>query len=280
MPLNATYFQYFSAIGFPVSNQIDFERLLKLTLERGRSLPIIGGKYVVWQPGDGVELWVKIKDRGIRSCLPHFSGEGVLSILVSQLSGRTHEFTDGALRGTALADSGAYPLLLDLPDFESTAPHLAAQERVSMQVAALAREMYCFAEDRDYLAWARTNGRGNAPSLEMLEAIDALPGESLPDAALVTVTARVLKAQMRTNPATQQSFITLTAQAPGGTVDVATEPRVASGDLVVGGLIHGTFRLTGRVRESASTRDTPEPETKSSATPVLSRLTQWVRGSS
>lgn len=297
MSLRANYFRHFGAIGFPVHNQVEFEHLLKRALESGRMVPAVTGKYVAWAPGEGVEVWVKIKDRSVVRCTPHYVGEGALMVEATALYARSaDEVADGALRGAVLpveAGSAAYPAIFDLPGFEAVGSRLSLPATVSIQAAALAQEMRCFATEAAYVAWRQQNvppedttgvngSDHTAASVTFPDftAADLSPG-AIP-AATVRLTGRVLKAQMRTNPATGQNFLALVVRAPGGgTLDIAAEPQTASGDLTVGGVVTGTFRLSGRVQEvSAAASDTAAAtESPRSAAPaVLSRLTHLLRG--
>jgi hypothetical protein len=116
------YFSHFSAVGFPINSQVEFERLLKMAFETGQSVPLPGGngKYVLWEPGEAVQLWVKVKDRVVLGCAPHFRGEGSVQVEVQGFYPRPENIavTDGALLGTALptdAASRAFPLVADMP---------------------------------------------------------------------------------------------------------------------------------------------------------------------
>jgi hypothetical protein len=284
MQRHLDYFSHFNAVGFPISSQIEFERLLKMAFESGQPVPIQNGKYVVWEPGEGVQLWVKVKDRVVLGCSPHYRGEATLKVEVQSFHSRPEDIaaTDGALRGTALpvdAASSSFPLVADVPGFEATASRVTPPQIVTVQVTGFAREINCFPNSD---AFAKFQGTKNAPESESflfpgLAAAPSAEGLTLAEAQII---ARVLKASLRINPVTQQSFIALVVAAPGGgTIDIVATPQAASGELLAGGIIQGTFWLSGRVLDTLPSSEAPE-RTSHGLSPILSRLTGWVRGGS
>ncbi len=289
MQRHLDYFSHFQAVGFPISSQIEFERLLKMAFETGQAIPLLNGKYVVWEPGEGVELWVKVKDRVVLGCSPHYRGEGTLTTEVQGFYSRPEDIavTDGALLGTVLptdAASGPFTLVADVPGFEAAASRVVPPQTITLQVTGFAREMNCFPNSAAFAQWQSTQSDPQNtesfrfPGLTVASPVPAAGG-LVPAEALIT--ARVLKARMCNNPITQQNFIALVAATPsGGTIDIVASPQVASGELLEGGIIQGAFWLSGRVLDSLGTSsDTSQPKNQK-ALPLLSRLTGWVRGGS
>lgn len=291
MQRHLDYFSHFSAVGFPLRSQIEFERLLKMAFETGQAIPIPGGKYVVWEPGEGVQLWVKVKDRAVLGCAPHYSGEGKLQVEVQKFYARPENsaVTDGALLGTALsafADSPPLPLVVDMPGFEETVSRTSLPRTVTVQATAFAREITCFPTADAFADWQ--SRQKEAPDARLESFLFPVLAERQPTSvagslvsAEARITGRVLKAQRRTNPITHQTFIALVVAIPGGsgTIDIAASPQAASGELLVGGLIQGTFWISGRIMPAASAPEIPERAAPRLA-PMLSRLTGWARGGS
>ncbi|MBC8102907.1 MAG: hypothetical protein H7Z41_10000 [Cytophagales bacterium] len=276
MQRHLNYFSHFGAIGFPINSQIEFERLLKLAFESGQAVPFPGGKYVCWSPGEGVELWVKVRDRSVVGCAPYYRGEGRLTVALEAFHARSYEasVTDGALSGAVLpaeAAGAAFPIIVDLPGFEATVSRVVPPQTVTLQATAFALEMNCVADAAALADWRDAQqDRGTAATDD---------GIALAEASL---TARVLRASLRTNPITQQNFLALVVQAPGGgTLDIVASHRAASGELIVGGTVQGDFWISGSILDATSSLDVPGRSGeagKDAPIPVLSRLTNWVRG--
>ena len=279
-----SHFRYLTTVGFQVARQIEFERLLKMAFESGATIPLVNGKYYLWEPGGGIQIWVKVKDRVVLACAPHYSGEGAMRASIEGFYARPPEIsvTEGAFVGTALpadSESAGFPLVVDVPGFEAVASRVVPPQTRTVQIAAFAREMTCFPTVEAFAQWQRT--AKNAPISESFVFAEApLTGtvSSGPAPAEAVITAQVLKAGLQINPITQQNFIVLLVRTPdGSTVDVVAHQQVASGELLAGGIIRGTFWLSGSILESTSPSESAAPTVQIKA-PMLSRLTGWVRG--
>jgi hypothetical protein len=65
--------------------------------------------------------------------------------------------------------------------------------------------------------------------------------------ARAAISGRVLATQTITNPVTSQKFYWARIHTQGGELDVVADPQVVQGQLVVGGVIYGSFWLSGRL---------------------------------
>src|SRR5918999_1238499 len=94
---------------------------------QGTVLPTRGGRYVVWEPGAGAQLWVAIEESGaVRGMNPHFAGP---SRAVLGLAERVERSADGPFDGAFIGWTGAmaedpatgdFPLVFDMPDARQT----------------------------------------------------------------------------------------------------------------------------------------------------------------
>src|SRR4051812_36390839 len=121
---------HFSALGFRVTDEEGFHKLVQQAANAGRSMPTPRGEYLRWAPGAGVELWIQVnRQRELTGCNPHFAGEARMEVQgVKTLPGDS-ETLDGSLYAWAAPqgeepESGAYPFVVDLPDFDLVAGHL------------------------------------------------------------------------------------------------------------------------------------------------------------
>ena len=269
-----------------MARQIEFERLLKMAFESGSEIPLLNGKYYLWEPGGGIQIWVKVKDRVVLGCTPHYSGEGVMKARIQGFYARPEEIsvTEGAFLGTALpadGESAGFPLVVDMPGFESTASRIVPPQTVTVQIAAFAREMTCFPTVEAFAQWQRTTKNTPVSESFVFEETPLMGNASGgPAPAEALITAQVLKAGLQINPITQQNFIALVVRTPdGSTIDVVANSQAASGELLAGGIIQGTFWLSGTILGTASSPET-QSQTINSKAPMLSRLTGWARGGS
>src|SRR5262245_8219168 len=64
------------------------------------------------------------------------------------------------------------------------------------------------------------------------------------------LTGRVIDTALRINPVTKSEFLWAKVQTFGGVFDVVADPLIVSGAVVEGGIIHGSFWLSGRLRNA------------------------------
>lgn len=239
---------HLSDIGFPVRGTGDIEELVQRATEEGG----LSEPYIRWAPGQGVELWLQVTPEGeVVGFNPHFAGAGRMRIGGVQLISSEEFPLDGCIHGWAdpedeEAESGLFPLVIDIPDFEHVRGRIATGEAVTVQVAAFAHELSCYASDEAFDA-AQEQGFKWAPEAFMPMGLFGPDGEDVPPRAEALLSGHVRQAELRTNPVTGEPFHCLSVQTLGGVVDVVADPSVVDGAPVVGGVVQGTFWLSGRV---------------------------------
>lgn len=251
---------HFGAVGFPVGSAADLASLAKLAAVGGTSYESEQGFYVACSPGEGIELWVQFdRQRQLIGCNPHFSGQGRLRVGVGRKVLDPRAPLDGAIYGWAepkpLPDArqspGMYPLQVDLPDFGITAKGLPTPSVVTMQIAAFAHQLLTFASDDEF-------AQPSNPLSKLATEAFIPSGLFRPDGQPVNpprseamLTGHVLAASLLKNPVTQIGFYHLHIQSLGGTFDVVASPKVVTGPApAVGGVVAGTFWLSGRIVET------------------------------
>ncbi len=249
-----------STIGFPVASQHAYVDLTMRVAREGGSVPFPGGRYILWSPGGGAELWVRVAAGGPieGGAVPHFAGPGRVKVSVIGVERHREHPTDGMIRAWADPEgpdpeSGAYPFLVDVPDFERVAgalPELPAA--AVLQVAAFARQLDCWADEDAYHEAEREKwgGRPGFASESFIPSGTFVPGGGDREVAEAIFTGEVEEAERVTNPATGASFHRLLVKTLGGRYDVVADPTVPNGEPAAGGVVQGTFWLTGRVVEA------------------------------
>lgn len=247
---------HFSAIGFPVAELADFQAFARHALHTSEGLRQAyahpHGRYVLWTPGSGIEVWLETDPDGqaIRGMAPHFRGASEMRLgLIERCPDPQAPHAGGMQAWGALADDadpaiGLFPLMVDLAAF-ALAPSPPAI--VTAQVAAFAHTLTCWpsedaydtAQEEDEIRLAAEHFipsglfRPEGGELEQPEAHAILGG-------LVLMTCRVV------NPATQRVFHHMLVRTLGGTVDIVADPAVVKNDPVAGGIATGSFWLSAR----------------------------------
>jgi len=257
----------FSTIGFDVGSQEDFVALARVAVERGERVPCPFGEYLVWSPGGGAQLIVQVDDqRRLVGANPHFEGPARIRVAVTHTARDGEHPMDGYVHAWAgprndEPESGDYPFVVDMPDFDAATDGLVVPGLGSMQIAAFARTLACWQDDASYAAaeeakWA-AKGYSSGDKVRGFSAEsfipsgtfslgDPPPGGFVPKAEAI-FTGHVLLAELATNGHSGLPFHHLVVKTLGGEYDVVADPTVPEGEPVVGGVVQGTFWLTGRL---------------------------------
>ena len=228
--------------------QSEFQRLIRSVAREGAFLDSKEGTYLRWSPGAGAELWIQANlDREIIGCNPHFTGEASMRISVTQTFHSIDRPLDGRFFGWVEPKdeknptTGLYALSVEMPDYSLSETRLFKHPVITVQIAAFAEEIANFPNERSFAF----SPFSNTMALPTVLQPDCEAGDG--EAPVAKISGFVLKAELRTNPLTEQTFLYALLETHGGTVDV-----VASNDLLpetpaVGSVLAGSFWLSGRM---------------------------------
>jgi hypothetical protein len=247
---------HLSDIGFDLTTEEEFDELACHAYELGRRLRVEQGVYLYWSLGDGVEIWGQLDhEENFIGFNPHFVGESVISVgLTARIERAEASVLDGAFHGWASpsgdeAESGHYPFIFDAPDFR-LCDSVKLPSIVEVQIAAFAHELSAFESEAAYDASQSERPRFAAESFipSGLFTADEESGGS--PQAYAILTGHVLNTSLRINPVTKSEFLWAKVQTYGGVFDVVADPLIVNGAVVKGGIIHGSFWLSGRLQNS------------------------------
>ncbi|OYD07630.1 hypothetical protein [Paludifilum halophilum] len=249
---------HFSDIGFNADSDEEIMSLLRQAAQEGQPVESTNGHYLFWSPEEGIQLWLQVDPEGtVIGFNPHLAGKGRIRAALTEeqpepdmtMEGGFHAWADPSGESP---DTGAYPFLFDMPDYDRYRGHLALPQTVNTQIAAFAHELYSFADEDAYASFQRENDLRFTPesfvSSGLLIASEAKT-EERPEATAV-FTGRVLETERRTNPTSGRPFYHLHVRTLGGTFDVAADPDIIQGEPVPGGIVQGSFWLSGRIIDS------------------------------
>ena len=245
---------HLTSLGFLVTTEKDFRHYVFAASEFGQKLESPNGSYTVWALGNGIELWVQTNlHRRILGMKPHFSGHSRMKVGLSRRIVRSDQsILDGALYASAdpqdeKAESGTYPFVFDLPDYDLH-NDVAIPGSATIQLAAFAHELQGFESEGAYETVQGSDVRFATESFipSGLFTPGSRGGREQPVAQAI-FSGRVLVTQILTNPVTSQRFYWARVHTLGGEVDVVADPQVVQGKVVKGGIIRGTFWLSGRL---------------------------------
>ena len=242
---------HFSSIGFPIYSEEALEELVQ-TLEVNEVFETMHGHYLLSAPGKGVELWLQADhDRNLIGIHPHFSGSGRMKVALTTTLTDEEMPLDGSFHGWADPEdddpeSGCYPFLFDAPDFFTHDTENPLTRTVTVQLAAFAEELNYF---RDEEAYYRSQEEGEISyAVESFIPIGLFTdkAEASPSAHAL-FTGRIQDVEIKVNPLTKNSFYHILVQTLGGSFDVVSDPSLLDEKPIIGGVVSGTFWLSGRI---------------------------------
>jgi hypothetical protein len=230
----------FACLGFADNGgEPDLRRLIPKILS-GKRMPTEAGVYVQWSPGADAELWLQLNPAGeVIGLSPHFDGYGSMPVSSIQAITRAGESAlDGAFHAWCQPD--LYPFVFDAPDARLFASSLSTGI-MKLQLAAFAQELAAYATEAEFM-----NAQSGSTPYASRSFVPSGLFTSHEPSAHAFVTGHVLRAQQRLNPFTGLEFQWALVETYGGTVDVLAEPATIVGPIEIGGVVQGTFWLSGR----------------------------------
>jgi len=245
---------HMTTLGFLVSTEQDFRHYVYQTTEFGEKIESRNGSYTCWTPGAGIELWAQTNlHRRLLGMNPHFRGQSNVRV---QITGRIPRYEssilDGAFYGWACPspigsnDQFHVPFIFDVPDYDVYDwVHIPCTTRV--QLAAFVIQARCFSDEERYYTAFINEEQGQSLLTFTPRKMFTPNGRVRPARAEATFSARVLSAEMLTNPVTWQKFYCARLLTLLGELDMVADPQVVLGRLAAGAIIHGDFWLSGRL---------------------------------
>ena len=245
---------HLSSIGFQAESEEQFRDLAETAAQSARPIRTRKGVYLHWCCGSGAELWLQANHRReLIGMNPHFAGTSITRVaLTSRLARPDDTDLDGAFQGWAdptegKPGSGAYPFVFDSPD-AACSDGLSLPTEVDVQIAAFAADLALYESDEAFDA-SQTESAKLASEAFIPSGLFSPDGEPTdPPKALAIIAGHIQDAQERVNSMTNQSFWWVKVRTFGGVFDVVADPELVTAPVVVGGVLSGSFWLTGRIR--------------------------------
>ncbi|MBM3475679.1 MAG: hypothetical protein FJX75_20635 [Armatimonadetes bacterium] len=254
---------HFTSLGFysPGVRSVDahVREIAQDATESGTRIAADGGAYVVWRPGEGIEVWLQLNQHDeITGGDPHFVGPGRVVVGITEVQADVDSPLAGSIKGWAdpqggMADDGEYPFTFWVPNLQQVRERVRPGKRVTFQIAAFAHELTCFASEEERqkdAVGSRFAPESFMPGIMAAIASRRAPAEGEPEPPEGMFTGYIQQAEELTNPATGQPFHRLLVKTLGGTYDVVADPAVLKGTPTVGGLAQGVFWLSGQPVET------------------------------
>lgn len=242
---------HFSSIGFDINTDGDLRGLINEAISAGESVASPHGRYLRWGLGKGIELWVGVdKGESVAAAHPHFCGTarmqvGITGTIVDDLNNPL----EGAFNGWAdgLPETGCYPFAFDSPNFDCFSDIRFPSLR-TVQLAAFAHRVSVYRDDEEFGARPDDLGLAAESFIPIGSFLRAHEPESRPESK-AALSGHILDFREITNPIHNKAFWSMRVQTYGGILDIVADPRVLEGVPVLGGVVHGSFWLSGRIQD-------------------------------
>jgi len=244
---------HFSTIGLPVESQNEMIELARRVVSDCVSFNANGGRYLRWLSSSGAELWLQVDtENRLLGMTPHFSGKSRVRVgLVERVIRPDGTELDGAFYGwaeptTDEPESGIYPFVFDVPDFQLHR-RLSLPATVTVQVAAFTHEVSIF-DSKEAFRVSQIGKLKYASQSFIPSGLFSSDGKSTkPPEAYAIFAGHILEVESRTNELRGRSFWWVLVETLGGVLDVVIDPGLLSTSPKVGGVLYGSFWLSGRI---------------------------------
>src|SRR5215470_6834734 len=242
----------FSTIGLPVASVEDMNALANRVGPLAERLAAPSGAYLHWSDPSGAEIWLQVNaNNELIGMNPHYAGQSAVTVgLTARLPSQSTEL-DGSFHGWAdpagdAPDSGCYPFVFDAPDYRLH-EDLSLPALKEIQIAAFAHEIAAFETVAAYEA-SETGDPKSASQSFIPSGLFTPAGDStVPPQARAIFAGHVLAADEKINVLTGHAFYWALIETFGGAYDVVIDSDLLPGVPVVGGVISGSFWLSGRI---------------------------------
>jgi hypothetical protein len=243
----------FSTIGLSVASREDLSALVNRVGPLAERLAVPNGEYFRWSDPSGAEIWLQVNaNNELIGMNPHYAGRSTVRVgLTARLASAGPSELDGSFHGWAdpagdAPDTGCYPFVFDAPDYRlhEELP-LPAQKQV--QIAAFAHEIAAFETVAAYEASQTDDLKYASQSFIPSGLFTSAPESAVRPQALAIFAGHVLAAEEKINVLTGSPFYWALVETLGGAYDVVIDSDLLPGLPKVGGVISGSFWLSGRI---------------------------------
>lgn len=245
-----------SDIGFPTPNDQAVNDMIMRVLEFAEPVHCPRGFYLRFSDASGAEIYLQGNlNQELIGFNPHFKGKSRRKVGLTRAIERDFSELDGGFYAWAnpadsdVENSGEYPFVFDVPDFRAVAVN-DFPSIVEIQLTAFAsNDFKIFANEKDFDAWQSQDIKLASKSfiLSGLFAPDGKANEAELPQPIGLLAGEILEVELKSNQLTNEKFYWFWTDTLGGEIDVVADPRYVLQKPRIGGILHGTFWLSGRL---------------------------------
>ena len=248
---------HFTSLGFPIETEEEYHQLVADAAENGTEYATTDGVYLQWTVETGAELWVHVNlENQVTGLEPHFAGVSRMRVRVDHpiiaseeylMEGGFYAWSEPSKEEGA-ESPGLFPFVFSTPDFQVHAER-SLPSLMDVQLVGFAHELEAFTTEQAYYDSQQSDIKFAAESFipsGLFVQPDASGNRSSPE-PYGMVTGHVKESALIENARTGVSFWWARIQTAGGEIEIVADPETLVGELMPGGVIRGSFWLSGRV---------------------------------
>jgi len=246
-----------SDIGFPTPDEAAINEMIMHVLEVAKPSQTPRGFYLKYTDSSGAEIYLQGNfNQELVGFNPHFAGKSRRVVSLTKMIERDSSELDGGFHAWAnpqngVSAEGDYPFVFDVPDFRAVEIE-AFPKAVEIQLTAFgSNDFKLFSNEEDYQ---------NSQESELKYASKMFVPVGLfafdeADASIDLSTVRpvgnfageIKEFEQRTNELSGEKFYWILVETLGGEADVVIDPKYVTEEPKIGGIVSGTFWLSGKI---------------------------------
>lgn len=244
-----------SDIGFPVKGEEDINEMIQNVARYVVEVPCLNGFYYRFTDDSGAEVYLQTNQgQEIIGFNPHFAGKSKRKVSLTNAIERDSSELDGGFHAWANPseennpESGEYPFVFDVPDYRTIGKIKFPQDFDVQLTAFASNEFKIYETEQDYL--------DSQDSELKLASKSFVPSGLFPpdDSALQTAprpfgifTGEIKEYELKTNVLRKEQFYWFLVETLGGEVDVVADTKLIETEPKIGGILSGSFWLSGKL---------------------------------
>jgi hypothetical protein len=242
-----------SDIGFPTPDEQAVNEMIMHVLELAKPIQTQRGFYLKFSDESGAEIYLQGNfEQELIGFNPHFAGKSRRKVGLTKVIERDSSELDGGFYAWAnpsnqdVETSGDYPFVFDVPDFRTVLVNEFPFVSDIQLTAFGSNDFQIFADEKVFL----DNSDSNLAAKSFIPSGLFLPDEEMTEIApprpIGIFAGEILEFELRTNTLSGEKFYWFLIETYGGEADVVIDPKYVAETPQIGGIITGTFWLSGK----------------------------------
>jgi hypothetical protein len=246
-----------SDIGFPTPDEQAVNEMIMHVLEVAKPIQNQRGFYLVYTDSSGAEIYLQGNfNQELVGFNPHFAGKSRRMVGLTRAIERDSSELDGGFHAWAnpsdenVEASGEYPFVFEVPDFRAVEienfPRIA---EIQLTVFA-SNDFKVFESEEDYQK-AQESELNYASKMFVPVGLFDFGSNNLDEnnapRPVGKLAGEIKEFELKTNELSGERFYWLLVETYGGDVDVVVDPKYVPNEPNTGGIVSGTFWLSGKL---------------------------------